>query len=347
MRNSRKLLVRQWALVEALSAARYGLSVRQLVQRMGVSKQTLYRDLAILRDAGVSVVPNPVNGEARYRLRRAAELPPLSLTPLQVCALHLARAELEPLAGSGLVEELDRLLARFKAPENQQSFHFPTALPGKPDVLRVLEQALTRRRRARIEYRSANGGGKPASIRIEPVAFAVAGGRPYVRAYCVERAEERTYKLDRVAKVELTAERATYRARAGGEPPFVHAVKAWSGELTEVAVKLDPDVAWRAEEYPLVTHQTVQRSPDGSAIIRARVAGVVETSRWVLAWGGAAEALEPPSLRELVSAELAKAGQKYPGLARTSPPADRGPSGTAVLPKRRSGRLTQAGTGEV
>jgi len=45
--------------------------------------------------------------------------------------------------------------------------------------------------------------------------------------------------------------------------------------------------------------------PDGDCVVvRARVAGLEEVTRWVLRWGKDAEVLEPPALRERLRAEV-------------------------------------------
>ncbi|HMJ11590.1 MAG TPA: WYL domain-containing protein [Polyangiaceae bacterium] len=341
MKGSRRLLVRQWALVNELGNYRYGLTVRQLIERTGKSKQTVYRDLATLRDAGVQITSDIVNGEARHRLRRRAELPALDLTGLQVAALHLARAELEPLAGSGIVTQLDALLAKLKPPESQQRFQLAAKRPGRPNILKVVESALEYGRRARIEYRAASRNGAPTTVHIEPLLVTVAE-RPYVRAYCVERNAERTYKIDRIAHIELTQEPSTYRGPRAPIETSSGAVKIWTGDPTTVKIRLEPEVAWRAGEYPLVRDQTITTHRDGSAVLEARVEGIVETAHWVLGWGGAAEALEPAALRELVRAELAKALGKY---ERPGPRKTRGGRESQQKSTRRfAGRLTQAGT---
>ena len=76
------------------------------------------------------------------------------------------------------------------------------------------------------------------------------------------------------------------------------------------------DVAWLAREYPLPNQKLVSR-PDASVVVEAQVAGLIEVTRWVLAWGGAAEALEPRELREATRTELARALQKYDGPGPT------------------------------
>ena len=45
-------LVRQWMLLRTLCARRYGATIRQLCQEMGVSEKTIRRDLETFRRAG-------------------------------------------------------------------------------------------------------------------------------------------------------------------------------------------------------------------------------------------------------------------------------------------------------
>jgi predicted DNA-binding transcriptional regulator YafY len=312
LKNNRRLLARQWQLVQVLHASRLGLRIDKLQEETDSSRATVYRDLALLQEAGVPIERQTVNGEVRYRMLRPSELPGIGLTALQISALHLARTELEPLSGTGLVSELDALLARCRPPEKQPSFHFAEratdASGDRHEVLRGIERALRSRCRARIEYRAASRGGKHSVLLVEPLLVSVSNGDPYLRAYCVERDAERTYKLARITRLELTKDATTY---APAEPParaFEHSAKVWSGRPGVVKVRLDPDVAWLANEYPLVRGQRVE----------ANVSGIVEAMRWVLSWGGAAEALEPPELREATRAELLQAIAKYegPGVAR-------------------------------
>lgn len=338
MTGARRVLVRQWELVRALAAKHYGLTVRQLLALTGTSKQTLYRDLETLRDAGVPLVARTSNGEARYCLLHGAELPALGLTALQIAALHLARAQLEPFAGAAFVTELDALLSKLRPVEPQKTFHFTAArASGHPRAMKLVEQAIQTKRRARIEYRSVSRRGAPDVVHVEPYFLRVADGETYVRGWCVERGAERTYKLARIAGITLTEEPATHTPRSPSNQPFSRAIKAWASDPTTVKISLDREVAWLVDEYPLVPDQRVLTQRDGGVVIEAEVAGVVEAAKWVLSWGGVAEAREPPQLRSMVHGELAKALNKYrapgPAKAKTRPDV-----------RRVTGRLTRGGT---
>ena len=101
---------------------------------------------------------------------------------------------------------------------------------------------------------------------------------------------------------------------------FGRSVRVWHGDPVTVRVRLAPEVAAIAHEYPLIDDQRVTPERDGSVLVEARVAGIVEATRWVLAWGRAAEALAPPELREAVQGELEGAMARYagPGWQRVS-----------------------------
>lgn len=318
--NTETRLIRLCEILLLLSRSKLGLTVEEIRAEAKISRSTFYRELAVLQGAGVPIELY----DGRYRFLKASELPPLGLSALQLASLQLARLQLVPLGGSLLLQELDRFLAAFNhskkaSPPRQTSFEFGEARkpPPPPKVVRVLEKALASRRRVCIDY--CDRKGSSSRVHIEPLVVRVAEAEPYVRAFCVERGERRTYKLSRIQRAEVTQDRATHRPdsaafRVDG------AVKVWSGAPSTIRVRLDASVAKLAREYPL-PRQTEHANPDGSVTIRATVAGLIEVRPRLLAWGAAAEVLEPEELREAMRSELADALRKYdgPGPAKASP----------------------------
>jgi proteasome accessory factor C len=323
--NAQGRLIRLCEILLQLSRSKLGLTADEIKSSVGVSRSTFHRDLNVLQSAGV---PIELCG-GRYRFLNASEFPPLGLSALQIGSLHLARLQLAPLGGTLLLQELDRFLAGLqpsgkRVRREQTSFQFvePLKPAPAPRVVRTIEKALASRRRACIGYRAATRGGATTRIHIEPLVVSVAESDPYVRAFCVERNEQRTYKLSRIQSAELTRERATYRQAAAEGGPFVGAVKAWSGAPHTIEVRLDASVAWRAREYSL-PGQTEHPNPDGSVTVRAKVAGLVEVRSRILAWGSAAEVLRPEELRASMRAELADALRKYEGPGPTKARAEK------------------------
>jgi predicted DNA-binding transcriptional regulator YafY len=314
--RSLKIMRRQWEMLRTLAQTRHGRTIAELEAASGVTRATVYRDLAFLEQVGLPLVSEGSGDGVRHRLLGQVELPPLTLNPLQIAALHLARAELEPLAGTGLVTELDALLAkvsaggRGKPSDSDHTLVVTKAATSRPRILKVLQAGLDSKRRVRIEYRARTRGGAAEPVHVEPLLIRLTGGDPYLRAYCTERNDERTYKIARISRADLTTQACTHRRTLAVADAHDHALKAWSGDPETVRVRLDASVAWLAPEYPLPAQRLLPQ-PDGSVVIEAEVAGLVETCRWILSWGGAAEALYPPALREATRSELAQALAKY------------------------------------
>lgn len=309
MRNVERLS-RQIRLLTLLSSTPRGLSSRRLAGELGCGRATIDRDLRLLRErVGVRIHPARVNGEVWHRLDGMPLR--LAVTPAQLAALAFARDALAPLAGTELGRELASL-APSAPPARARRVGGPRA-KHDASVTAVLDAAIVSGHRVRIETRIASRGGSRQTYVVEPITFHIAGGESYLDAWSIERDAFRTYKIARILRAEALPERAAPHTDVDLEAVFANAVKTWSGELTRVRIRIAGEVAWIVPEYALVASQTITPQPDGSVIVEAEVAGMVEASRWTLGWGRNAQALEPSELRDLVLEELRGALAGYSG----------------------------------
>ncbi len=304
---------RQWTVYEALRSRRRGLTAPSLVDVTGIPRSTVYRYLKLFEGAGLPITKERINGEVRHRLLETA-LPAFALTADELAALVVARQMLEPLEGTGMVDHLDRLLKRLAGDPRRPPWLSVAGDPGERDrgALRAIDIALREGHRFAFDYASAGDGAVERRV-VDPVALRLRGGHTYLIAFDVSARDWRTFKVVRI-RGELSFEgdadpHPEYDERA----LFGHSVGIWSGDPVDVAVRLSPAVADRAKEWPLVADQQLDPQPDGSVIVRARVAGLPETLRWVLGCGADAEALEPAELREAVARELEGAVARYGG----------------------------------
>lgn len=319
--SRRKITRRQWELVRALQGLKQGLRTVDLAERLECSPATVNRDLEELRSAGVPIERNRRNGEVRHRFD-GKPLTPLAPTQAQYVALRLARAQLQPLEGTHLVQAFDELLdslerARPQAdPRAGESLgpayvsQAPRTAPCGP-ILRTVDAALRSRRQLTLRYRAASHSGQEGTYRIDPLRLRWVDGDLYLCGYVPERAAARTFKVTRIVEAKLLRTRAAPHPRWTDERLFAGAVKIWSGDLVSVTIRLAPDVAHLAPEYPLVPDQRTELRPDRSLLLHARVAGLTEARRWLLSWGASAEALEPLALRQAMQQELEGALQPY------------------------------------
>jgi predicted DNA-binding transcriptional regulator YafY len=323
MRN-REILGRQFRIVVELHRHPAGLSSERLAAKLDVSRPTIDRDLALLRGkVRLPIKRVPRNGEVWHRLD---DLPLASVaaTPLQVAALRLARQALDPLAGTRLVDEVDGLLALLPRPAVAESDVDlgPRSLACDRGVVRTLDRALAAGRRLALQYRVATRGGAIERYEVDPLTLRFVDGTLYLFGWAANRSAPRTFKVSRIESADVLDVKAAHHPSLLGGGAFKNAVKAWSGEPARVRVRLRREVAWMVHEYPLIAHQRTSFEPDGSALVEAEVAGIVEASRWVLSWGRHASVIEPKSLRSLVVGELRQTLAGYDDHVRSSKVSD-------------------------
>lgn len=326
MSRVQTIVRRQWAIVRALHGTRRGKTIRALTVELGIPRATLYRDLGYLADAGVPIHRERTNGEVRLSLM-GQPLPELGPAALELAAMRIARGRLTSLEGTALVEHLDGLLAKWAANGHAQSISIRSQPPAHdPEALRRIDQAIRRQRRLHFDYRAADASDY-ARREVDPLMLRLVDHHLYLIAWDLDRTAWRTFKVARMRGAVVAAEACEPHPPLNTEALFERSVKIWDGPAVEVAVRLAPEVAARAHEWPLHAEQEVEPQPDGSIIVRAEVAGIIEAMRWVLGWGAAAEALEPAELREAVREELAGALGRYerkgaaaegPGLAKSA-----------------------------
>lgn len=315
-RSARNMLIRQWQILQLLHGRRRGLTPKRLLEETGSSRATLYRDLDMLEEAGVPLLRETVNGEARVSLL-GDKLPELTATPLQWDALRLARSYLTPLEGTSLLVELDALLDRNRPrkPGSLEAEADP-ATPTAPETpgarharsLSVLDSAIAQRKKVRFRYRSA-GDAEYRTRTVDPLMWRLVDEHVYLIAF-EPGVGYRTFKVARMSHTERLEQDAAVH-EVDEDELFRGAVKIWSGPPVEVQIRLSPYATRLLPEYPLSREQEVRPLDDGGAILVAKVAGTKEVTRWVLHWGVHAEVLAPPELRHELREELRDALAPY------------------------------------
>lgn len=308
--NLRGRIVRLWRLVELLHGSPRGLSTGQIERHLGASRATCYRDLNVLKAAEVAVQSDTVNGEARHRIDQH-NIVALNPTPLQLLALRVARAMLIPFQGMRLVRELDTLLGHTQGKHERLPFALADKYPpADPVVTEAVERALQDRRRLRFTYQSPTSG-QASQRSVDPIAMRAVEGHLYLVAFDIEKQAARTFKLLRMGDPEVLQDAALQHPEVDEEAMFADSVKARSGDSQQVVIKIPARLAGVAGEWPLVATQQVDDQGDGTALVKARVSGLVEAMRWALRWGADAEVVAPEALRRMLCSELASALTKY------------------------------------
>lgn len=213
----RKTSARLLALLSLLQARRDWPGAL-LAERLDVSPRTVRRDVDRLRELGypVEAVKGPDGG---YRLGAGPELPPLLFDDEQAVALAIA-LQVAATSGAGIGEAAARALntVRQVMPSRLRhridTFQVATVTSGPQadsGVLMVLSAAVRERHELRFDYEPG-----VQRRRVEPHHLVTWGGRWYLVAWDLDRADWRTFRADRITPRTPTGPRFPPRELPGG-----------------------------------------------------------------------------------------------------------------------------------
>lgn len=212
---------RLYAMVEELRAvAPRARTAAWLAERFEVSVRTVERDLLALQEAGVPIWSTR-GRHGGYSIDPAATLPPVNLSPAEATAVAVAltTAPASPLDDAGrtaltkIVNAMSES-ARQGARELAARIHLVDAPVGATDLLRSLGRAIAERRVVEVDYVDRNGVGTDRRT-IEPGTFVRVDGCWYVSAWCRRREAHRTFRTDRIRRVEVLDETSPERPGPG------------------------------------------------------------------------------------------------------------------------------------
>ena len=288
--------VRLLTVVDALRSRRRGIRQHDLVELLGVSRQSLHGYLIDLEEAGFPLVRTKRSGEVWLTLGGDWLTAP---STAELFALVVAHQALRGLPNSPAEQWL--------APRLQKLTAVPRVTIDAVAVEGVDAAAVVRAavegKRLRLDYRGLKDDVARPRL-VEPIEMRFSQRAWYLFCLDVECREPRTFKLARITAARVLDEPCSLLGNIDAELEHEHAVGVWtSKDEYDVAVRLHPPQARFAREYPLTTTQTLTTEGD-CVVVRARVSGLEEVTRWVLRWGGDAEVLEPPALVERLRSEL-------------------------------------------
>ncbi|BCJ47488.1 DeoR family transcriptional regulator [Actinoplanes ianthinogenes] len=198
----------------SLLSTRSTWTSRELAERMAITDRTVRRDIARLRELGYGIEsdPGPWGG---YRLSGGTRVPPLILDDEEALAVAVAlrEAALSGVLGSDqaalsallkLRQVLPSPIAGRLADMDATFVHAPRPGGGQisPGVLLELALACRRGECTRLSYRDQAGNDTVRDV--DPYRLVRTGRRWYFVARDVARDQWRTFRADRVVRVEPT-----------------------------------------------------------------------------------------------------------------------------------------------
>ena len=270
---------RTLSLLSLLQSQRYWPGA-DLADRLGVSVRTLRRDVERLRELGYPVqAARGVDGG--YSLAPGAALPPLVLDDDEAVALAVGLHAATTSAVAGMAEasvsalakvvqvmpsRLRRRVDALRAVTVSSGWAAPAASVA-PDVLTTVAQACRDDERLSFAYRAADG--TPSERTVEPHRLVSLGRRWYLVAYDLDRADWRSFRLDRLTGP--TPLGARFRQRTLPAEDAAAFVRRGTSTLpssfdVEAVVEAPPEVVGGR----LGPWATVEDAPDGATRLRMR-----------------------------------------------------------------------------
>jgi len=277
----------------------------ELATRLGVTPRTVRRDVERLRALGYPVHAGQGVGGG-YQLGSGQALPPLLLDDEEAIATAVSLLAGAGGAVAGAGEAALRALTKLDRVLPTRLRHDVRALSGSvesfgagggrtpvdPEVLMTLARACRDEVEAGFDYPS---GGEVRRRRVEPYRLVASDRRWYLLAYDLDRADWRSFRVDRMTGVSAR----TWRFRPRPAPDAATYVQE------SVAIRVYPH---RARFLVHASADTVRAQvPASAAVVRPRgsescevlsgAASLDFVLMHVLLLGHAFEALDPPELR--------------------------------------------------
>ena len=313
------------ALHRIFKAARRPVTVARLMDELGCSRATVYRDIAFLRDGLMAPIVGEGEG-AGFRYdpedNERFELPGLWLSSEELYGLLAAQQLLNRSGGGFLSEALAPLQERIEKllADQAEGDAFPVervrVIASRPrrldeQAFRAVASAVLGRRQLSFDYRARSTDAQTRRT-VSPQRITHYRDNWYLDAWDHDREGLRSFAVDRIggARVLDEAARGIDKPQldehlAASYGIFSGAPKGWAKIVFSAKA-----ARWVADEH-WHSQQQGRFLPDGRYELKVPYSVPRELLMDVLHYGADAEIVEPPALREQARAHLALALGNY------------------------------------
>jgi len=305
------------------------INCTHLVRDLEVSRKTIVRDIAFMRDRlDLPIEYNPqVN--AYYYTHPVNAFPAVQVTEGELMALLVARRAVEQYQGTPFHRQLeiafDKLTGglkdriSFSPTDELSSVSFKNMGLGKADltVFNALSAAVLKQQEVSFDYRKP-GDARGTRRHVQPYHLSHRQNLWYLIGHDTERAALRTFALPRIAAVRVSTATFVRPQDFSPEKFFANALGVLGGSKDyHVQIRFSARVADRVRERVWHDTQALNALPDGGVVLTLQLGALPEVESWVLSWGDDAEVLAPKELRQRIRKTATALAARYHRKRRT------------------------------
>jgi predicted DNA-binding transcriptional regulator YafY len=294
------------------------VKAQEIADRFTISLRTVYRDIKTLEEAGI-----PVIGEAGigYSIMEGYRLPPVMFTREEATAFLTAEKLVEKLTDASTREIYQAAMFKIKSVlrlterdhlENMEqhievldSPYFPKH-KNETAYLQNILKAVSEKSVINIDYFAEHSQEK-SNRNIEPVGIFFMGRYWYLIAWCTLRKDYRTFRVDHIKYLSITA--IQFEKEHPALKSFLSKVSK-EKELHTIVIRIEKDAVKYLGEQKFYNGFVSQKDLGNMIEMTFLTQSLEGFARWYMLFGECAEIITPRKLIDTVKKNLITLSKK-------------------------------------
>ena len=264
----------------------------ELAEKFEVSVRTIYRDLDALSGAGIPIYAEAGRNGGIYLMNDfvlnkavlSEEEKQEILTALQ--SMNTARN----MSGSQTLQKLSAMFHLDTKNWLEVDFSRWGTKEFDNEKFELLKSAVIHCKTVKIHY--AGSRGIVSERTVQPLKLVYKANAWYLNAFCTEKQDWRTFKLNRILDLELLNERFQHR-------DFPRPKDVPEGEYNQITLRFPKEMAYRV--YDEFDKTQVQRQANGDLIASAKMPEDAWLTGFLLSFGTQVDILSPAYLKDVIA----------------------------------------------
>jgi predicted DNA-binding transcriptional regulator YafY len=323
MRDDTSTPKTRFSLAQMLVSRPGGVTLRVLMERLGVSERTAMRYLSEMPLAGTPVRAERHNDRKVYAIPQASRGATIAMTELEMVGVTVAKELGSYLRGTPMAQGLDQVFEKVEAALKQKDLGANLRRkifdvnegamifrPRDRENLSAFVDALLRGHQVKVRHERVEGGRK--AFLVDPYSLLLHRKGPYLMGkshHPPHKGAVRRFAFDGIRSLTWEKGKAfRYPASYSPARELRGAFGIVRGSPTLIRVRFDASVERSVKRRRW--HRS-QKVVDGAFEFEMRCAPSFEVKTWVLSWGAMATVLEPSQLRQDVIDEAVAMRANY------------------------------------